>query len=318
VTNPSLRDLLQNSPKNWGRWGADDEVGSLNFLTPAEVLRGVSEVRDGKVFTLQRVIGGPGGDPVWPGRTEAVRSQVFDESSWREGGDAEPQPGDWHCADDRIEMYLQGSTQYDALGHLWHDGQIYNGYDAETTVGGLEKASVEAIGTRGVVGRGVLLDIARHRGVDHLGTGDTIGIDELLDCARTQGSEIQPHDIVVVRTNHVQRFYDDKEAFYSGDFVEPGLVYSPQLVDWFHRMEIPNLVTDCIANETTIDPNNGCSLVLHNALMRNLGVAFTEICDLEALAADCAEDGRYTFLYAAAPLKVHKASGSPVNPLAMK
>ena len=82
-------------------------------------------------------------------------------------------------------------------------------------------------------------------------------------------------------------------------------------------MEIPNLVTDTIAMEVTIDPN-GVALVLHNALMRNLGVTFTEICDLEKLAEDCAEDGVYEFFYAAAPIKVAQGSGAPVNPLAIK
>ena len=83
-------------------------------------------------------------------------------------------------------------------------------------------------------------------------------------------------------------------------------------------MEIPNLVTDTIANEVTTDPNNGVALVLHNALMRNLGITFTEIADLEKLAADCADDGRYEFFYAAAPIKVAQGSGAPVNPLAIK
>jgi kynurenine formamidase len=83
-------------------------------------------------------------------------------------------------------------------------------------------------------------------------------------------------------------------------------------------MEIPNLVTDTIANEITTDPNNGVALVLHNALMRNLGVTFSEIADFEALAADCADDGQYDGLYVAAPLKVAKGSGSPVNPVVIK
>ncbi len=83
-------------------------------------------------------------------------------------------------------------------------------------------------------------------------------------------------------------------------------------------MEIPNLVTDTIANEVTADPTTGVALTLHNALMRNLGVVFTEICDLEKLADDCATDGQYAFLYTAAPLKVAKASGSPVNPVVIK
>ncbi|MGW0712697.1 hypothetical protein ACWD4G_43365 [Streptomyces sp. NPDC002643] len=83
-------------------------------------------------------------------------------------------------------------------------------------------------------------------------------------------------------------------------------------------MEIPNLVTDTIANEVTADPNNGVVLPLHSALMRNLGVTFTEIADLEALAQDCAEDGTYEFFYAAAPLKIAKGSGAPVNPIVVK
>ena len=83
-------------------------------------------------------------------------------------------------------------------------------------------------------------------------------------------------------------------------------------------MEIPNLTTDTIANEVTFDPNSGIALVLHNALMRNLGITLSEIADLEALAQDCAEDGQYEFFYAAAPLKVAKGSGAPVNPLAIK
>ena len=124
-------------------------------------------------------------------------------------------------------------------------------------------------------------------------------------------------DILVIRTNFLKLFFELGDKFYEG-FCEPGLVYSPELVQWFQDMEIPNLVTDTIANEVTIDPNNGVALVLHNALMRNLGVTLTEIADLEKLAADCADDGHYDFLYVAAPLKVALGSGSPVNPVAIK
>lgn len=315
--SPALADLLQSAPSNWGRWGPDDEVGSLNFLTSGEVLRGVAQVRHGHVFTLQRLIGSPHGDPVWPDRTPATLEMVVDESSWDAGGDGQETAGGYHYADDKINAFLQGSTQYDALGHLWFDGQIWNGYDARTTIGGLSKASIEPIGARGVVGRGVLLDIARYRGKQSLDSGETFDHTDLENCASAQGLEIEPHDILLIRTNYLQRFFENREDFYA-DFCEPGLVYSPELVEWFHAKEIPNLVTDTIANEVTIDPNNGASFTLHSALMRNLGVVFTEICDLEALAADCARDSRYSFLYTAAPLKVHEATGAPVNPIVIK
>jgi kynurenine formamidase len=313
---PDMTDVLADAPTNWGKWGDDDEVGALNYLTVDEVMRGVRHIQKGEVFTLQRLIGDPKGDPVWPGRTPAERTQILDESSW--DTDGAPQfPGGLHYADDKINAFLQGSTQYDALGHLWYDGKIWNGFDARTTVGGLTKASVVPIAERGVVGRGILLDIARWRGKNSLDKGETFTHEDLMACAKAQGTEIQKRDILIIRTNFLQLFHDQGDAFYEG-FNEPGLVYSPELVSWFQDMEIPNLATDTIANEVTYDPNNGTALPLHCALMRNLGVALTEICDLEKLAASCAEDGQYTFFYAAAPLKVNLAAGSPVNPLVIK
>lgn len=313
---PDLEVLLADSPSNWGRWGSEDEVGALNYLGPEQVLSAVGLVRSGKVFTLQRLIGDPKGDPVWPGRTPAERTQILDESTWDQP-DAPSYSGGLHYADDKINAFLQGSTQYDALGHVWYGGKIWNGYDARTTIGGLDKASVEPIAQRGVVGRGVLVDMARYWGKTNLEPAETFTHEDLMACAEKQGVEIRPRDILVVRTNFLRLFFELGDKFYEG-FCEPGLVYSPELVSWFQEMEIPNLVTDTIANEVTTDPNNGVALVLHNALMRNLGVTLTEIADLEALAGDCAEDGQYEFLYVAAPLKVHKGSGSPVNPVVIK
>ncbi|GAB2664722.1 cyclase family protein [Prescottella soli] len=312
-----LTDLLDASPSNWGKWGADDEVGSLNYLTAEQVIAGAALIRRGSVFTLQRLIGDPKGDPVWPGRSPAAREMIYDESDWDEGGSGPCFPGGLHYADDKIEAFLQGSTQYDALGHVWYDGKIWNGYDARTTVGGMDKAGVEPIAQRGVVGRAILLDMARHFGKEFLGQRETFDHNDLEACAERQGIEIRNRDIIIIRTNHLEMFFRDRDAFYA-DFCEPGLVYSPELVKWFQDKEIPNLVTDTIANEVTTDPNNGMALVLHNALMRNLGVAFTEICDLEKLAADCAEDGTYEFFYVAAPLKIHQATGAPVNPVVIK
>ena len=313
---PQLTDLLANAPSNWGRWGDDDEVGSLNFLTSDEVLRGVRSIRTGEVHTLQRLIGDPKGDPVWPSRLPAEREMVIDESAW-DSDDAPQFPGGLHYADDKLVAFLQGSTQYDALGHVWYGGQIWNGYDARTTVGGLDKASVEPIAQRGVAGRGVLIDMARYFGVEAIEARRTFDHNDLLAAAEQQGVTIEKHDILLIRTNHLQLFFEQGDKFYE-DFCEPGLQYSPELVQWFHDMEIPNLVTDTIANEVTTDPDTGVALTLHNALMRNLGIALTEICDLESLAAACAEDGRWDFLYAAAPLKIHRATGSPVNPLAIR
>lgn len=317
---PSMNELLgDDTPSNWGKWGPDDELGSLNYLTAAEVLRGVAEVRSGEVFTLQIHMGrqeAPG-DPLWPGREATRRKNVMDESTW-DGEGAPSFPGGLHYADDTAEIFLQGSTQYDALGHVWYDGKLWNGYDARSTVGGMAKASVLPIAERGVVGRGVLVDMARHRGKEHLAKGETFDHTDLIAAAEAQGVAIEPHDVLLVRSGFVPYWYTTTpEQFYEG-FNEPGLTYSRELVQWFQDMEIPNLVTDTIANEVTYEPATGVALPLHCSLMRNLGVALTEICWLEDLAAACAADRRWTFLYTAAPLKVVGGTGAPVNPVVVR
>jgi len=314
---PAVAELLRDAPKNWGKWGPDDEVGSLNYLTQAEVLRGVAAVRSGKTFTLQIQMGHPGGDPVWPGRAPARRMNLMDKGHYM-CGKGPRFPGRAEYADDMMIMYLQGSTQYDALGHVWYDDQLWNGYDARSTIGGLEKASVLPLAERGIAGRGVLIDMARHRGKDVLEPGETFTHKDLLAAAKKQGVQIEKHDILLIRTGWIGSFYKRGAQEFYQNFVEPGLTYSPELVDWFHQMEIPNLVTDTIANEVSVDPVSGVSLPLHNALMRNLGITLTEIAQLDPLADDCAGDGQWTFLYTAAPLKVVKGSGAPVNPVVIK
>ncbi|SIS65668.1 cyclase family protein [Alicyclobacillus vulcanalis] len=318
MSRVTVSELLQGAPKNWGKWGPEDEIGSLNYLTPEEVLRGVRSVRSGKTFTLGAVIGHPKGDPVWPGRTGAMKLMTQDKGHYL-SHKVDAAPGGLEYADDYITMFLQGTTQFDALGHTWYDDQIWNGYDAKETIGGMGKASVLPIAEHGVVGRAVLLDMARHRGKPSLSAGETFGVEDLLACAASQNVDIEPHDILVIRTGWLKVFYEQgPEAFYGKVFNEPGLTYSPELVDWFQRMEIPVLATDTIANETTVEPETGVVLPLHNALMRNLGVLFNEILWLEDLADDCAADGQYTFLYVGAPLKIYRGTGAPVNPVAIK
>jgi kynurenine formamidase len=312
----TLNEVLKDAPKNWGRWGDDDEIGCLNYLTPQEVLRGVRHVRSGKVFTLGVPVGRAGGDPVWPGRSGAMKLMTQDKGHYV-AGKLKPLPGGLEYADDYITAFLQGSSQFDALGHTWYDDQLYNGFSAETTIGGMAKCGVDKIAEHGVVGRGVLVDIARHRGKDALESGETIGVDDLEAAASKQGLSIEKHDNLLIRTGWLKGFYDNG-AFPSGTFNEPGLAYSLELVKWFQDNEIASLSTDTIANEVTIDPENGILLTLHAALMRNLGLLFSEILWLEPLAEDCAQDGQYSFLYAAAPMNIIGGTGAPVNPVVVK
>lgn len=314
-----LGKLLEDSPNNWGRWGDDDEVGALNFLDHEQIMRGLKSARQGKVFTLQVQMGHPHGDPVFPGRTGMQREMVFDDNSFEPGGNGPQYKGGIRYSDDKASIFLQGSTQYDALGHAWYDGKLWNGKSAETTnEGGMDFASVLPIAERGVVGRGVLIDMARHRGKEWLEKGETFTHEDLLEAAAAQGVEIQKRDILVVRTGWMKYWYSVDADEFNKDLVEPGLTYTPELVDWFMEREIPNLVTDTIANEVTYEPTSGIALVLHGVFLRNLGISLTEIAWLDDLADSCAEDGQWDFLYTAAPLKVVRGTGSPVNPIVIK
>ncbi|MSY12665.1 MAG: cyclase family protein, partial [Actinobacteria bacterium] len=203
---PDLKVLLKNSPKNWGKWGPDDEVGSLNYLTPEVVVKAAGSIKSGKVFTLQVKMANPEGDPVWPGRQGATRINVMDAGHYH-AGKGPLFAGGAEYADDYMTLFLQGSTQYDALGHVWYDHQIWNGYDSKTTIGGLSKASILPIAEKGVVGRGILLDIARFRGKEVLDVAETFTHEDLMACAKAQGCEIQKRDILIVRTGWIAKFY---------------------------------------------------------------------------------------------------------------
>ncbi len=314
-----FKDLLKDAPKNWGRWGANDEIGGLNFLTSAEVLRGVRAVKQGKVFTLGIPLARPQGDPLYPTRAQPIRTMAMDKGMYISGR-AQPMVGGLEYADDVIVMYLQGTTQYDALGHVWHGDTIYNGYDAKTTIGGLQKCSIQPIAEHGVIGRGILLDAAKWRGKDSLEAGERITLDDMLDIAKKQNSPIEKHDIILIHTGWLKRYYDQgiEGIFPKGQFNEPGLGYSPELAKWFHDMEIPSVGSDTIATEQTNHEESGTSLPLHMALLHYQGVIFNEIDWLYDLAQDCAKDGQYTFLFVGAPLKVVGGAGSPVNPVAIK
>jgi kynurenine formamidase len=312
----ALARLLDGSPNKWGHWGPDDEIGALNYLTADEVRAGLATVREGRVFTLGAPFGAPVGDPVFPGRWPPRHFVVADKAGFR-AGHWQPLPGGMEFADDYVTGFAQGSTHCDALGHMWYGDKLWNGYCADCTNGGMKKAGIEPISEHGIVGRCVLLDLARHRGRDSLRRAETFDHRDLLDCAAAQGVEISPRSILLLRTGWLGALLDGREAVRS-DYWEPGLTFSRDLVGWFDEMQIPCLVTDTLANETTYEPETGVMLPLHGALMRNLGVVFTEAAWLDSLAADCARDRRYQAFYSASPIKVVAGTGGSINPVVLK
>lgn len=319
MSEKDIAEILSEAPDNWGKWGDEDEIGAVNYLTESEVLRGIKAVEHGKTFTLGVPIARPEGDPVFPGREEASHYMHCDKGHFDSGKFSMHRGAGLEYADDVLFMFIQGTTQFDAPGHVWYDDTLYNGFDAKSTMGGMEHCGIKGIAEHGVVGRGILLDIARYREVDHLERGTQITLDELLDCADEQDITIENRDILLIRTGWIERFYEEgPDEFYGERFNEPGLTYSEELVNWFYEKEIPAFGTDTIGNEQTVSDETGTLLPLHGALLRDQGVGFNEINKLDELGEDCATDDKYDFLYVGSPLKISQGTGAPVNPLVIK
>lgn len=313
MSDKRLRETFADAPSNWGKWGSDDEVGAVNYLNEPQVLEGARAIEHGETFALGVPIGRPEGDPKTSARPDAQHYMLRDRGHYEAG----KLPADGRQGtDDVLTLALHGTTHVDALGHSWYGDEMYNGFDPETTKGGLERCSVEPIAEHGVVGRGVLLDIARHRDVEHLPHDATISLSEVRACADEQGVELRERDVLVIRTGWLERFYAG-ETEPIEEFDEPGITYSEELAAWFHGMEIPTFATDTLASERTY-PESGIRLPLHATFIRDQGILITEITLLDELAADCAADGKYDFMYVCSPLKIVEGTASPVNPLAIK
>ena len=291
---------------NWGRWGADDERGTVNLITPEHIVAASALVRRGAIFDLGIPFDGKG-PQTGLGRINPVRLMS-------ETGDQQDLPGAFHFADDYVFMPLQAASQWDGLAHVYYDEQMYNGFPA-SDIGpkGALHCSIDKQ-AKGIVGRGVLLDIARLRGVDWLQAGEVITPDDLDAAVARQGVTVGAGDILLVRTGWRTKFVTERDAkaFMSG---EPGLGLA--CCQWLHDRDVAAVASDNWAVEVL--PGESDELLqVHMVLIRDMGMTLGEILDLDELAADCADDGVWEFLLAAPPIKFTRAVGSPINPLAIK
>lgn len=305
------------APRAWGVYGARSEVGALNNIAAQTILDAIGEVRLGQVHALGIPIFDPRGDPVSPDRPRALHVVYRDFSHYR-SGICHPLPGGVGSVDDGIFISCHGTTHIDALGHIFVQGQMWDGRDAELATPGLRWASVAAVAARGIVARGVLIDVAGDEGVDHLDRQRHVTLADLLRVLDREEVAVQPGDIILLRTGSLARFYDSGAEAFFDQYSEPGLSYELDLLEWFRDNRLAGLGSDTLSNELPVAPTIDAGYPLHRFLLRDLGVTFHEALWLEDLAAACRADARYTGLYVASPLKLTGASGSPVNPLFIK
>jgi kynurenine formamidase len=295
---------------NWGRWGADDERGTLNFITPAVVKRAAGLVRRGQVFSLGLSFGADGPQIGQGGRVNPLHLMTaVDQRLPAEYPEA------FRYADDIMVFPLQCATQWDSLAHVHYDGQLYNGFPATmTTYGGAARNGIDKVGA-GIVSRGVLLDLARAAGVPRLQPGTAITPADLDAAERAQRVRVEAGDILLIRTGHLSVFKVD------GDRVGymrmmPGLGIA--CATWLHARQVAAVAADTNSVEVIPFEDPKTPLPLHLVCLRDMGLTLGEMFDLDALADDCASDGVWEFLFSAPPLKITGGVGSPLNPLAIK
>jgi len=299
--------------KNWGRWGADDEIGTLNNISPQDIVNAARLIRKGKVFSLALNFDSSGPqNGQWGGRFNPIHTML---ATGTDAVSGRQESIGLRYADDMVTMPLQCGTQWDALGHIFFGEKMWNGYDARLVdSNGAHKNGIEKAKDK-MVGRGVLLDVARHKGVESLEDGYGIGTGELEKCAADQGVDIQRGDFVIVRTGHMERCLRSGEwGGYAGGNA-PGLRF--ETADWIRRTDIAAICADTWGCEVRPNESDVASQPWHWVVIPMIGISMGEIFYLKDLAADCANDRVYEFFFCAPPLPITRAVGSPVNLIAI-
>jgi kynurenine formamidase len=219
--------------------------------------------------------------------------------------------------DDYIMMPTQCVTQWDALSHVYYDGQMYNGYPSTAVTSfGASKDAIDPIAhSANTIGRGVFLDVARHRGLDMLPASSAISPEELDEVAAAQGVTVGEGDIPVIRTGWWQDFLIRQDADL-WQLESPGLSW--RCAEWLHNKKCAAVAVDNIAVEVLPNEDGVDFLAFHMIALRDMGLMLGEIWNLEELGADCAADKVYEFMLVAPCLPIVGGTGTPLNPIAIK
>jgi kynurenine formamidase len=300
---------------NWGRWGDDDQIGTLNNISPEAIVDAARLVRKGKVFALGLSLKEPIQSGLFGGRWNPIHTMLATGTDAVLGNQDEPTPY-LRYADDAINMPCQASTQWDALCHIFMGDKMYNGFDASLVdVRGAKKNGIEHVRDK-MVGRGVLLDVARYKQVESLDDGYAISREDLDGCAASQGVEIRKGDFVIVRTGHQERCLAKGDwTGYAGGSA-PGFGF--ETCYWLKEKDVAAICSDTWGCEVRPNETNEANQPWHWVVIPAIGISMGEIFYLKELAQDCAEDKVYEFFFSAPPLHLPGGAGSPINPQAIK
>ena len=311
---------------NWGRWGPDDQLGTLNLIDEAARLRGVASVIDGTAFALGIPMSQAEGIQMGfiEGRVNPTHTMVSVNA---------PQSDDpeWIAfSEDVVTFAMQCATHWDGLAHTSYGagpdgGRLYNGYPADSiTKDGASMLGIEQIRT--LVTRGVLLDVARAKGLELLEPGYPITPEDLDAACTLAGIDLLPGDVILVRTGQAAHLALPGRPGIGGEpptrnllaytWPTPGLTVATAA--WFHDHDVAAVAIDTLILEVYPCELPDLFLPVHVLHLVEMGMTQGQNWFLDELADACAADGRYSFLLDATPLPFTGALGSPVNPVALR
>ena len=299
---------LARRVNNWGRWGDDDERGTLNLITDEVVQRAAGCIKTGKRFELGMTLSPNGVQAgLIPGRINPQHLMIALHTP--QGGD----PDGIRANDDVYYLPTQAATHWDSLAHVSYDGRMWNGFAASSVdTTGARRGGIDKTGP--VVSRGVLLDVAAVKGLPRLEPGYAITAQDLDAAEERSGTSVDPGDIVLIRTGQIQVFFSGDRIGYA--FPSPGL--SLMTVPWLRAHDVAAVATDTLALEVVPSEREDAELPVHLLHLVEMGLLQGQNWNLEELAADCAGDGVYEFFLSATPDRFSRGLGSPVNPVAVK
>lgn len=297
----------QEQADRWwpGEWGSEDERGAVNRLGPAKVLEAAALIRDGAVYSL--------------GHTYEPGMPLYGDRHYSLTIPGAPTGGPLGenaivYNDELVSGEIgQIGTQFDGLGHIGaRIGGVdyyYNGFRGEDMYGpyGLARLGVENVGP--IVTRGVLIDVARYRGVPRLQVGEVVTPADLEGALASQGVDIRPGDAVLIRTGHGTLWMEDNDTYNSG---APGI--GLDAARWLAERRIVLTGADSWAGEAIPGEDPDRPFAVHQLLIMRNGIYNLENLDLEALAADRV----WTFAFVFSPLPLRGATGSPGDPVAIR
>jgi len=306
-TSAELDELFE-SLSNWGRWPDGDDRGALALITEERRAAAAALVSSGRIVSLAHDL------PIHPS-AEAPNPAHHHMLRSGDAIDSTGVPGYEACHDYvGTAVHGMGITHVDALCHMFVGGRMFNGLlpDQVRSTGALRNTIMDS--AEGVVGRGVLLDVARLRGVDHL-DGGTIHAEELRAAEVEAGLEVGPGDLLLIGTGR-----DERRRALDGD-MDPrvhGLAgLHPDCLPWLRERDVAVLGCDGISDVLPGAGIPGWPFPIHQIGITAMGLHLIDNLRLDVLAATCAEHGRWEFLLTVAPLRIPGGTGSPVNPVAI-